>query len=64
MTIFDEIPTTKQGLLLYRNYAENEVKRLKLLIKRFDKLSGELQRRLELMRDAEVGCVIGNKETK
>jgi hypothetical protein len=50
MSIFDEIPHTKQGLISYGNYAENELKEIELRRKRMEKILEEIHRRLEAMK--------------
>ena len=49
MSIFDEVPHTKQGLLTYRDYAENEINETELRKKRLEKILVECDRRLEAM---------------
>ena len=49
-SILDEIPSTEQGIISYRNYAENQIKEYGIGIKRMDKLMAECERRLEIMR--------------
>jgi len=49
MSIFDEVPHTKQGLLTYRDYAENQIKETELRKKRLEKILEECDRRLDKM---------------
>jgi uncharacterized protein involved in exopolysaccharide biosynthesis len=45
MSIFDEIPKTKQGLITYRRYAEQQIKDCNSRIKRMEKILEELDKR-------------------
>ena len=49
-SILDEIPATEQGIISYRNHAENQIKEYGIGIKRMEKLMEECERRLEIMR--------------
>jgi len=45
MALFDEIPKTKQGLMTYRQYAENTIKECEAQIKRMNKILEEVDKR-------------------
>ena len=47
MSIYDDIPTTKQGVITFREYAINQIRTLQINIKRLEKFIVECDRRLE-----------------
>ena len=49
MSQFDEIPTTKQAIITFKEYAEKQIKLLELNQKKMVKFLEECDRRLELM---------------
>jgi hypothetical protein len=49
VSIYDDIPSTKQGVITFRTYAENHIKELHATIKKFEKLLIECDRRIEEM---------------
>jgi len=53
MSLFEQIPNTKQGLITFRTYAENQLKSLNLSIKQMHKIMAEVERRLEEMKGKE-----------
>jgi len=44
---YDEIPTTKQAVLTFREYATNQIKAMKLNIKKLEAFLVECNRRLD-----------------
>jgi archaellum component FlaC len=53
MSLKDQIPDTEQGIKTFQMYAENQLKELKLNIKRMEMLLEECQRRLEKFKNAK-----------
>jgi len=57
MSKFEEIPTTKQAIITFRNYAEKQIVVLENSIKKMFKFVEECDRRLELLeknRNAKI----------
>jgi hypothetical protein len=53
MSIYDDIPETKQGVITFKAYAEKHIKELTALIKKFEKFIIECDRRLDEMKKGE-----------
>jgi hypothetical protein len=48
MSMFDDIPHTLQGCILFKAYAEKKIKSNNLENKRLDKIIAECERRIEV----------------
>jgi hypothetical protein len=62
-SMFDDIPETEQGLILFKNYGEKQIKVLNNDIKRMGKLLAECERRLDVIKrskGAENGQAVSN----
>jgi len=60
MSIFDDIPTTEQGLITFQKYAENQVIALNKSLKQMNKILLEVDRRLELMKGKAKNAKVRN----
>ena len=53
MSIYDEIPTTKQAIITFKTYCDNQYKACQNSMKKLEKFILECDRRLEQMEGKE-----------